>query len=80
MNQHENQPDHDYDDAELSSYYHAIPKKEPPAAIDKAIIKSARDSAKKGKQKVSVAFFRLVGALGDCCFCHTRSGFNSSVT
>ncbi|MDJ0957296.1 MAG: hypothetical protein QNI91_10575 [Arenicellales bacterium] len=56
MNQHENQTDHVHDDAELSSYYHAIQKEEPPVAIDKAIIKSARDSVKKERKRLVSPF------------------------
>ena len=56
MNQHENPPDRNYNDADLSRSYHALPKEQPPVALDKAIIKSARDSVKK-KKKISVPLF-----------------------
>ena len=57
MNQHQNPPDPDYDDAELSTRYHAIPKEQPAGAIDKAIIKSARESVRKEKKRRTLSPF-----------------------
>ena len=56
MNKHKNPPNGDYDGADLSRSYHSLPKEQPPVALDKAIIKSARDSVKKEK-KISLPFF-----------------------
>ena len=51
MNNHKDSPENDYDDAELSNRYNAIPKEQPPSTLDKAIIKCAGDAVRKEKKR-----------------------------